>query len=42
MLQHRTIEVVLVTAAHPAGFSFTPQATRRAEYDGKAVTLSLK
>ncbi len=42
MPQHRTVEVVLVAAEHPAGFSFTPQATHRVAYDGKAVTLSLK
>jgi alpha-D-xyloside xylohydrolase len=42
MPQHRRIEVVLVSAGHPVGFSFTPQAARREEYDGKAITLSMK
>jgi alpha-D-xyloside xylohydrolase len=42
MPQHRSIDVVLVSPAHAAGFSFTPQAARRVEYDGKAVTLNLK
>ncbi len=42
MPQHRAIEVVLVSAGHAVGFSFTPQAARRVEYDGKAVTLSMK
>jgi alpha-D-xyloside xylohydrolase len=42
ILQHRSIDVVLVTGAHAAGFSFTPQPARRIEYDGKAVTVSLQ
>jgi len=42
MLKHRTIEVVLVAPGHAAGFSFTPQAVLRLDYDGKAVTGSPK
>ncbi|MGA2037909.1 MAG: TIM-barrel domain-containing protein [Bryobacteraceae bacterium] len=42
MPQHRAIEVVLVSAGHPVGFSFAPQPARRVEYGGKALTLSLK
>jgi len=42
MPQERKIEVVLVSGERPVGFSFTPQAARREEYDGKAITLSMK
>jgi alpha-D-xyloside xylohydrolase len=39
MLQHRTIEVVLVTPTNAQGFSTLPKAPQWIKYDGKAVTV---
>jgi hypothetical protein len=37
----RTFQIVLVSAARPVGFSFTPQPDRIQVYTGAAVTVPL-
>jgi alpha-D-xyloside xylohydrolase len=41
MLDQRTFQIVLVTAAHPAAYSSTPTVTRTAHYTGDLLRLSL-
>jgi alpha-D-xyloside xylohydrolase len=42
MPEHRRFDVVLVSATHPEGFSFTPAASAHADYNGQAVTVDMK
>jgi hypothetical protein len=42
MLDQRTFQVVLVSAAHPAAFSPTPTAARSAHYTGAELRLMLR
>ena len=41
MLDHRTFQIVLVSAAHPSAFSHTPAAAKTAEYTGAELHLKL-
>jgi len=42
MLDHRTFQIVLVSAAHPAGFSPTATPSKTAEYTGAEIHLKLR
>jgi alpha-D-xyloside xylohydrolase len=42
MLDHRTFQVVLVSAAHPSAFSPTPVASKSAQYTGAELRLNLR
>ena len=42
MPEHRRFDLVLVSAAHPSGYSFTPAASAHADYNGQAVTVDMK
>ena len=42
MLQDRTFQVVLVSKAKPAGFSFTPAPDRTVRYTGSAVDVAMR
>jgi alpha-D-xyloside xylohydrolase len=42
MLAKRAIEVVLVSGAHPVGYSFETKPMKRAEYNGKPASISFK
>jgi alpha-D-xyloside xylohydrolase len=42
MLDHRTFQVVLVSKAHPVGFSPTATPSKTAEYTGAGVHLKLR
>jgi alpha-D-xyloside xylohydrolase len=42
MLLNRTFQVVLVSKAHPAGFSFTPTPLKSVQYTGAELRLRLR
>jgi alpha-D-xyloside xylohydrolase len=42
MLDQRTFQIVLVSAAHPAAFSLTPTAPRTIHYSGAELRLTLR
>ena len=42
MLLNRTFQVVLVSKAHPAGFSFTPTPLKSVQYTGAEIRLRLR
>jgi alpha-D-xyloside xylohydrolase len=42
MLDHRTFQIVLVSAAHPSAFSHAPAAAKTAEYTGAELHLKLR
>jgi alpha-D-xyloside xylohydrolase len=42
MLRHRTFQVVLVSKAHPVGFSFKPTPLRSVHYTGAEIRLKLQ
>jgi alpha-D-xyloside xylohydrolase len=42
MLSHRTFQVVLVSKAHPAGFSLTPNPLRSVQYTGAEMSIKLQ
>ena len=42
MLDHRTFQIVLVSAAHPSAFFHTPAAAKTAEYTGAELHLKLR
>jgi len=42
MLKKRTFQFVLVSQDHPVGFSFTPETTHAATYQGKEMQVNFK
>jgi alpha-D-xyloside xylohydrolase len=42
MLDHRTFQIVLVSAAHPAAFTPAPTAAKSAHYTGAELRLNLR
>ena len=42
MLDHRTFQIVLVSAAHPSAFTPTPTAAKSAHYTGAEIRLNLR
>jgi hypothetical protein len=42
MLHNRTFQAVLVSKAHPVGFSLTPKPTGSVQYSGAETRLKLK
>jgi alpha-D-xyloside xylohydrolase len=42
MLRHRAFQAVLVSIAHPAGFSLTPDPLKSVDYTGEEIRLKLQ